>query len=384
MVVDSRSDLVRVPRQPSGGRRVKRWAPLIGRVFRPIVVLAVIMATSLATFSYTRALVYPGQASLSVRTVDWMRDHGAGPLVDAIENWWYVRHPHVVRPGTPTPTGPAVGPGAPAPLARLGTTFDPREGRWTGGAPGTDGSANMFATYLRPDPQDPDLLTAVARFDQQRVAARLIAGTREPDRHLWPEGGQVPPALRPALVATFNSGFKLDGSRGGYYTRERVARPLQNGVASLIIDDTGHVTIGEWGRDAHLGPHVCSVRQNLALIVDGGKPVPGLDRNVDNRWGTTKNQMQYTWRSAVGVDGAGHIYYVAGDQLDLSMLARVLAATGSTRGMELDIHPQMVHLFYYGHDTGNLRPTKLLDTMRGPTDRYLSPDQRDFFAIYQR
>jgi len=46
----------------------------------------------------------------------------------------------------------------------------------------------------------------------------------------------------------------------------------------------------------------------------------------------------------------------------------------------------MVHLFAYRHDKGAAEPTpsKLLDTMRGPTDRYLAPDRRDFFAITRR
>jgi hypothetical protein len=67
-------------------------------------------------------------------------------------------------------------------------------------------------------------------------------------------------------------------------------------------------------------------------------------------------------------------------------LARALAATGATRGMELDIHPNMVHLFTYRHDksANKLTPEKLLNTMRGPADRYLSPDRRDFFAITRR
>ena len=52
--------------------------------------------------------------------------------------------------------------------------------------------------------------------------------------------------------------------------------------------------------------------------------------------------------------------------------------------MELDIHPNMVHLFTYRHDTAKPTPAKLLDTMRGPADRYLTPDRRDFFAITRR
>jgi hypothetical protein len=40
-------------------------------------------------FSYAQALTYPGDASVEVRTVEWVRDHGGGPLVDLAESWWY-------------------------------------------------------------------------------------------------------------------------------------------------------------------------------------------------------------------------------------------------------------------------------------------------------
>jgi hypothetical protein len=195
----------------------------------------------------------------------------------------------------------------------------------------------------------------------------------------------VPADLRPVLVATFNSGFKVNGSRGGYFARPRVVRPLRDGVASLVVDDTGRASVGMWGRDAHLDSHVVAVRQNLSLIIDDGRPVPGLAANVDGRWGSTKNQLQYTWRSAVGVDAAGYLVYVAGNNLTLDTLTRALAAAGVVRGMEMDIHPNMVHLFLYEHSpAAALSPIKLLDDMHGPATRYLRPDQRDFIAITER
>ena len=38
--------------------------------------------------------------------------------------------------------------------------------------------------------------------------------------------------------------------------------------------------------------HVVAVRQNLALIVDHGRPAPGLDANSGKRWGSYENQHQ--------------------------------------------------------------------------------------------
>jgi hypothetical protein len=244
----------------------------------------------------------------------------------------------------------------------------------------------MFATFLRPDLAHPGVVAGVARFDQNLVAARLIAGTREPDESSWPEGGQIPAQLRPALVAAFNSGFKIAAARGGFYTDGRVAVPLRDGAASVVIDRNGRVSVDQWGRDRHFGPDIAAVRQNLDLIVDNGHLVSGLAANTDDRWGSAKNQLQYTWRSALGVDSAGHLYYVAGDKLTLATLARALADTGAVRGMELDIHPNEVHLFAYHHPRGAVQPqpTALLSAMRGTRQRYLRPDQRDFIAVTLR
>jgi hypothetical protein len=210
----------------------------------------------------------------------------------------------------------------------------------------------LLVTWVRPDPVHPGVVAAVARFDQNLVTARLIAGTREPDRQSWPEGGQVPPGERAGLVATFNSGFKMAGANGGYLADGRTARPLRDGAVSLVIDRSGRVSVDGWGRDRRMGPDVAAVRQNLALIVDNGTAVPGLTANSDYRWGSTRNQLQYTWRSALGVDAAGNLLYVAGDGLTLASLARALADTGALRGMELDIHPAEVHLFTYVHPRG--------------------------------
>ena len=338
--------------------------------------------------SYGRALGYPGQASFSVRTVEWIRDNGGGGLVDAVENWWYTRD----APPTSAPEpklasrAPVPPPGAPAPLAAIGPRLAPGEGVWTAGPPTSTGRTPMLVTYVRPDPVHPGVLAAVARFDQNQVRARVIAGTREPDQQNWPEGGQVPPEQRGALVATFNSGFKMAEAQGGFYADARMARPLRDGAASLVVDATGRISIDRWGRDRRFGPDIAAVRQNLELIVDGGVPAAGLEVNRDDRWGSAKNQLQYTWRSAVGVDPSGNLFYVAGDKLTLATLARALADTGATRGMELDIHPAEVHLFAYryGPDVAGPVPTALLADMRGPTDRYLQPDQRDFVALTAR
>ena len=54
--------------------------------------MAGVRLIGVAAVSVGRALAAPGAAPWSVRTVDWLRSSGFGPLVDRIENWHYTRH----------------------------------------------------------------------------------------------------------------------------------------------------------------------------------------------------------------------------------------------------------------------------------------------------
>jgi hypothetical protein len=379
------------PIPPTGhpaDRRRRRHGSGGGKWRRRIAVLLVVALIPVGV-SYGRALVYPGNASFLVRTVEWVRDHGGAPAVDLAENIYYRLHapsngapaPSALPQASGTPTAQA-----PAPLSTLpGTTALPGEGVWQAG-PHTAGRASgLYTTFIRPDPLHSSVVAGVARFDQRLVAAHLIAGTKEPSGLGWPEGGQVPPELRSALVATMNSGFKMKDANGGFLADGRTAVPLRQGAASLVIDSSGRVTIGAWGRDVGPGADVAAVRQNLELIIDHGQLVPGLDINAGGRWGTANNQLQYTWRSGVGTDAQGNLIYVGGAGMTLRTLAQALSQAGAVTAMQLDIHNQMVDMFSYAHSSADqLTSTPLLPNMPGPLDRYLRPDQRDFIAITAR
>lgn len=369
------------PPPPRRSPRRARW-----------IVAALVALMIWPSVSYTQALAYPGNASFTVRTVEWVRDNGGGGLVDLIENYWYAQGPSA---RTPDPAGlPAagaatapVGPAAPpAALAALPGAAPVRgEGVWVAGAPSSTGAPAVYTTFVRPDAQHPSVVAGVARIDQNLVRTQVIAGTRQPTGSAGPEGAQVPPSMRPALVATFNSGFKMKDAHGGYFADGRTSVSLRDGAASLVIHRDGTATIGQWGRDVTAGPDVVAVRQNLDLIIDNGAPVAGLDTNAGGTWGSARNQLQYTWRSGLGVDTAGNLIYVGGQDLTLATLADALSKAGAVTAMELDIHDQMVDMFTYTHAGGGaLTPTKLLPSMPGPNDRYLTPDQRDFVAVTLR
>jgi hypothetical protein len=342
--------------------------------------------------SYVQALTYPGSATWQMRSVEWVRDHGGSPLVDRIENWYYTANrPPGLASGAAAPQVVVAGNLAAdnSPLlssARVLAGHPPVLGKntWVPGRRDPSGAPAMYTSFFRPDPQYPSVVAGVAWIRARDTSAHLVAGTREPGGSGWPGGARVTPGDIPALVATFNSGWKMTDTRGGFYLAGQSAGKLVQGQASLVINTSGEATVGQWARDVTMSRHVVAVRQNLALIVDNGQPVAGLASNRGQRWGSFENQHQYTWRSGVGVDAGGDLIYVAGANLTLQTLAAALADTGVVRGMELDIHSALVSFASWAPSGTGVVPTNLLPEMNRPPDRYLAADQRDFFYLTLR
>ena len=363
-----------------------------------MVLLALAVPVAAAGWSYGHALTYPGSASFSVRSVDWLRSHGGGGIVNDAEVWYYSRQepPRSGRPSSPLPPAPTV---RQASLVRRaahdgeGPRLVPAvapvmrgEAAWTPGPRGRDGRIATFTTWFRPDPAHPTVVAGALWIARDATTLHLIAGTKDPGHGPWPGTGAIPATERSRTVAAFNAGFLLRDSGGGVYQRGHVAGRLTAGAASLAISDDGTVSLGEWGRDVSLHATTSAVRQNLHLIVDSGHPVPGLVTNGHKLWGSRKSQLQYTWRSGIGIDANGNLAYVAGNRFTLTTLAAALTQAGAVTGMQLDIHPQMVsaNLFKLGQFDPRHAPVKLLPTMVRPADRYLAPDQRDFFTVTLR
>ncbi len=349
-----------------------------------------------AGVSYGRALTYPGQASFSVRSVEWVREHGGAPVVDAIENWYYSRKapPAAGAPQdsisaartTQRASRAAVALGARSrlPHVQLLAGVPPMKGEGTWRPVGVDGV--LEATWLRPDPHHLPVVATAVLVPAGRFALHLSQGTREPVvGAAAPAGTRVPTSDLGRLAATFNSGFKMKDSHGGFQLGGRVLVPLRDGRASVVVTKTGGWRVGVWGRDVGPGPDVAAVRQNLDLVVVDGRPVPGVASNANGRWGTAHTQFQYTTRSGLGVTASGDLVYVSGRSMTLGVLADAMSRLGVVTGMQMDIHPQMVTFNLVAARTGGT-PTmaKLVTSMVPSARRYLSSDQRDFFYLTRR
>ncbi|SDD77919.1 hypothetical protein SAMN05216410_0150 [Sanguibacter gelidistatuariae] len=381
------------PRRKTRSPRRRRWT-------RVVVAILVLVFLAVGT-SYARALTYPGSATWQERSVEWVRDHGGNSVVNSIENWYYTRH----APTNASPSAaalpawaqgsrlsvvashPSAAGGGPAAIRALpGATALAGEGTWVSGRVDAAGSPAVYTTIFQPDPAHASVVAAAAWMRSSDTTAHLVAGTLQPDGHSWPGNAQVAPADVPALVATFNSGWKVKDIRGGFYLDGRTGARLVDGEASAVIDDQGHISVGQWGRDFTMSSHVRAVRQNLQLVVDAGAPVDGLTANGNGRWGNSKNQLQYTARSGLGVTASGDLVYIAGTAMNLQTLATAMVDAGIVRGMELDIHSNLQSFATWTPSASatTMTPVKLLPSMQRPADRYLAPDQRDFFYLTLR
>ena len=286
------------------------------------------------------------------------------------------------RPHTPSGPG-AAHPHAsdlPAPIVAPRWLSAPGDGRWVPAGRTVGGRPAVYVTTVHQAGQP----VGLAWMDESRLRFALYAGTNQPTG-TWPNDGSVPPPLWGSLVAAMNSGFKLNQSLGGWYLDGVTAVPLRHGAASLVIYRDGSATVGAWGSDAAYTAAVVAVRQNLSMLIEAGEPTAAVATLMPKQvWGPPFHNNVLTWRSALGVDSAGHLLYVAGPGLDPETLAAAMLAVGARRAMELDINPLWDNFDTFTGSGAAVSGRKLLPIMSFSTDHFLHPYSRDFIAAFAR
>lgn len=240
---------------------------------------------------------------------------------------------------------------------------------------------------MRPPGGGPE--AGVAWMDTRLLTARLYSGSVSPGGGPWHFTAPIAATQARTLVAAFNGGFKMPVSGGGYYSEGRVASPLRAGAASLVINRDGSVWIGSWTGTSRLGSQIVAVRQNLRLIVDHHRPVPGLNPADNSVWGATLGGSPDVWRSGLGETSDGALVYVAGPSLNVLTLAELLARAGAVRAMTLDMNPYWTAFATYAPEPGQAASpangTDLLASMVGQPNRFFTAWwARDFVTMSAR
>jgi len=260
----------------------------------------------------------------------------------------------------------------------------PGEGVWrvldsVGGVPA------IYGTYLRASSVYTTYVSGIVSIDQSLVKFELRPGTEDPGPGNWHAAAYLPAGARRGLLATFNGGFKISSSDGGFYLNGQRYGSLTRGVASAVYYRDGHIAIGNWDQSVRMTHNVVGVRQNLHLIVAHGKVPSSVDYNVEGGWGATLGGGYYVWRSGIGITKTGRVIFAYGPALDVRELAEMLHRAGAVTGMQLDINPAWMSFEYYRHSQrANPVPVNLLPDQLQPADRYYYPANRDFTAVFAR
>ena len=261
----------------------------------------------------------------------------------------------------------------------------PGEGVWKPTGPPVDGGPPVLVTTFRPEldyPQHRRLRRLVRPHAHRRSA--YYPGRYEPPNAAVRGPMMVP--YEPALAAARDLQRRLHLRRrrqrlDRQRPHERAAEGRQRHARRLSRRSRRH-------REVERRPERRAGRRL-------GPPEPGSDRlerttepHVERRTRTARSGG--TRSAASPASGApasastrrGNLIYVAADDQTVITIAKILQHVGAVRAMEFDINPDWHTLITYTHRHG------LVPTMVGPNpnqspNRYLVPDDRDFFAVYR-
>jgi hypothetical protein len=372
-------------------RRYPRISPW--KRARRILLLAAIACLAAAATSYVPAMSKKHNVGLGVSSVEWLRQNGGNSLVSEIENWYYsFEAPEKGGPGLTSLPQVGVGAaGGESSRSRARAYRPPNvkplihptlagEGVWKKAAAKAGPQPPVLLTTFRSDPEYPQFVAGVAWIDSSRTHLEYVPGLAEPPEPLAHRGsGEVPAGTRQRLVATFNGGFPLETSNAGLIYRGKVVESMVNGIATIVAYRDGRIDVVRWHQGAEAPANVWFAKQNLPPIIYEGKLNPNLGDGPE--WGETVNNATRVWRSGLGIDARGNLLYAAADYQTVESLAKVLQRAGAVRALELDINEDWTSFISYRHP-GALEPSNLLPEMFRPAERYLTPDERDFFAVY--
>jgi Phosphodiester glycosidase len=257
------------------------------------------------------------------------------------------------------------------------------EGVWRRTGPLVDGGPPVLVTTYRPQLDSPDIVAYVAWFDHTRTELAYYPGGSEPPSAAVRGPMMVPDSQRYRLLATFNSGFTYTSGNDGSTDNGRVNEPLSDGNATLVGYRDGRVDIVKWSGGPNAGADVAWARQSQAPIVWNGQLNPNLNDDPSSpQWGLTLGGVGDVWRTGVGIDRRGNLFFVVADNQTVTTLAKVFQHIGAVKAMEFDINPDWHTLITYSHHHG-LDPTLVEPQPNRSATRYLVPDNRDFFAVYR-
>jgi hypothetical protein len=378
-------------RRADGRRRLRRRRILFATLAPPALVVGYF------GISFAKYMFQPTSENFSERSAEWVRDDVpfGNWIIDTAEHYTA----SAPRKGGPGLTRlPSVGLNAVRPLVKHATqrTYRPPpispvfasplpgEGVWHRTGPSVDGRPPVLVTTYRPSTEYPSIVAYVLWIDHTRTDLAYYPGRYEPPSAVDRGPMMVPVDQRHRLLATFNGAFTHVDTNNGSAVNGHTNEPLIDGNATLVGYRDGTVNIVRWKGRQDAPANVAWARQSLTPILWDGKINPELNTDPNSiQWGYTLGGVTFTPRTAVGIDAHGNAMFVVASQATVISLAQILQHIGAVRGMEFDINPEWHTMITYSHTNG-LSPTMVEPQPQQSPDRYLTPDDRDFMAVFSK
>jgi hypothetical protein len=220
-------------------------------------------------------------------------------------------------------------------------------------------------------------------MDPRLLSFRFVPGSQ------YPEGGSVLAADRnpstwvPTLVAAFNGAFKLRDNVGGYYYAGVTVSRLRTGLASLVIDGRGRLSVVQWGREISSSTGLQVVRQNMRLLVD--QYVAGTSPSDKNSaWGWADHNARLANRSALGELADGSLVFEYGHLLTAQDMAAGLVGLHARTAIMLDMNITQPGGFVYQQVPGGVDGNRIVPWVVHAPSVYLHPWIKDFVVALTR
>lgn len=371
-------------------RRRRRRRRILFGTLTPLVLVVLYFGISYANYMLT-----PTSETFVARSAEWVRNGVpfGNWIIDTAEHYTASAprkggpglrrlpivglspvRPLVKRAKQVTSTLPSIKPAFATPL--------PGEGVWHRTGPSVAGGPPVLLTTYRPSTEYPSILAYVLWIDHTRTDLANYPGRYEPPNAADRGPMMVPVDQRYRLLATFNGAFTHVDTDNGSAVNGHTNEPLINGNATLVSYRDGTVNIVKWTGGPTAPANVAWARQSLTPILWDSKLNPGLSTDPNSiQWGYTLGGVTFTPRTAVGIDAHGNAMFVFASEATVISLAQILQHIGAVRGMEFDINPEWHTMITYSHQNG-LGPTMVEPQPQQSPNRYLTPDDRDFMAVF--
>ena len=230
----------------------------------------------------------------------------------------------------------------------------------------TGALAGRSATYVA---VSTDRSLAFLWLNPAMLRFRFIPG------YLFPEGGPVKSADRNSttwvrnLAAAFNGAFKLRDHVGGYYYRGVMVRAMRPGLASLVVDSSGRLSVITWGKELNTVHGLEVVRQNMRpLVANYVSQTSPQDSN--SAWGWVDHNRHVSNRSSLGELADGSLIYVYGHAVTSAQMGAAMVLVHAQTAIMLDMNITQPAGFVYRRASGQAVGQPILPTIPNPATVY--------------